>query len=210
MTLVGNKIVVIGGNSTTSTVNEIVEIYDPITHRWTSGPPILPARTLHTTVAFNETSLIVIGGLNDTDVLESVKLFNVQALTWSDVADYPFPIYGTACGIIKRNTVLCIGGKKPWLMIKNAYEIRMSSNSPTWKKEDKYEAKRPVFDGFLYSMRCFLYSMTISNSDIAHSPLLSRLNLTEENPTWNVIPLSPNLTFTHVSPYIIDGYIFAK
>ncbi|XP_059097390.1 uncharacterized protein LOC131891757 [Tigriopus californicus] len=207
MSLIGEKPIVIGGKFNGIDVNHgTVEIYDKNKKQWMLGPILVPIRRTHTALVLNETSLLVIGGYNGM-ILNSVKILNIIAMDWKDLDDLPIGTYAGVCGVLNLIYIVCIGGEQPDGVTGTAYALNMSLMNPEWERKSLFDTEEPIRDGFIFQSEALMFSMTLRTTNSGAARTLRRMNLTIDTPVWEVIATYPESSFTHVSPYITNGFI---
>ncbi|XP_059097392.1 uncharacterized protein LOC131891760 [Tigriopus californicus] len=204
MSVIGSKVIVIGGEDIIGSIHGQVEIYDRTQGQWILGPPLAPIRRIHTTVVFND-SLIVVGGYNG-NMITSVKILDLHTLSWKDLDDLPIGRCEMPCNVINNNYILCIGGEEPGTMAQSALGLDMSLSNPVWEMKPMYDLDEPVRTGFIFHLNEYLFCMTLRKANYESARTLRRMNLTKENPTWEVLASYPDSSFVHVSPYVFTLY----
>lgn len=204
MNIVGGKIVVIGGKSNATNCHGIVEIYDPITRQWILGPELVPNRKRLTTVALNESSLVVVGGQDTADPLTSVKVLDINAKSWSDFPDLPNPKENMICGMVNVTYLVCLGGSNKSSKVKAAFSLDMSTSDPSWKRSPLFDADESTVDGFIIRLDDRLLNLVKQNG--TKDTILREMSLSDESPSWKIIKAYPAYKFDSVSAYVVDGY----
>ena len=104
-----NKIWVIGGNDG-SDLN-IVEIYDPLTDTWTTGPSMNVSRRLPNTWVVNNRIYTGGGfGASDGGYLSSIELFDPIANQWVFAGSLPQNKYSSSC-VNLNGKIFIMGGR---------------------------------------------------------------------------------------------------
>lgn len=209
LSIVGNTPVVIGGRIPSGSRNGIVEIYDPTVHRWRLGPTLTPQRYGHSAVVINDTSVVVIGGL-DTVEMTSVKMLNVKESTWTDLLDLKFPTYGMACGLVDGTVIYCSGGIQTVArVVDTTFSMDLSSNNRTWNSRHLLALTRPSFGGSCFQLRQHLYCATTETTSLAPFRVLSRVDITTQPFQWIDIKHFKDTEFSKVMFYQTTGYLIA-
>jgi N-acetylneuraminic acid mutarotase len=96
---VNNKIYAIGGKIG-GTTTPIMEIYDPITDTWTTGPS-MPTSRSGSSAAAVDSKIHVLGGYTTTMVyLNTHEVYDTLTQTWTTAAAMPTPRAFMACGAV--------------------------------------------------------------------------------------------------------------
>lgn len=208
LNVVGDTPVVIGGK------NQIgdVEIYDHTTENWVPGPSIDPNRNSHSTVVLNETSLVVVGGLDNSGAqLNSVKILNIVDRTWNDLPNFPNKRFGMPCGIrYDSNEIFCVGGyqARPVEFVSNTFSLNLSAIDESWKERPNFNIQIPALGGFLLLLGNHLYCMTITQTNFIYAPTLRRIDIDDPNGKFVLVnsDYAPN-TYEVVVPFLTTGYV---
>jgi N-acetylneuraminic acid mutarotase len=109
--VVDEKIYVIGGAPSSSSVTSTVEMYDPTTDTWTRLANMPSARCAHATCAFDG-KIYVFGGTSPnmwSTAKKNIYVYDPQTDTWTQKADMPYA--NAFCGIaVVEGTIYLIGG----------------------------------------------------------------------------------------------------
>ncbi len=108
--VIGDKIYVIGGNSSSATVNSVY-IYNTITKQWSSGANMPTARYSESSVVIND-EIYVFGGAQQMAPnynLNTVEVYNSNTDTWRTIDAMPFERRATATTIVGNN-IYVFGG----------------------------------------------------------------------------------------------------
>jgi len=109
------RVVVIGGRSSHGggAYHPRCEIYDPAANQWrTSYGLMIEPRAQHTATLLPNNRILVVGGSNDSGVLNSVEVYDVDTDTWTEVASLNYArSQHTATRLRSTNQrVLVVGG----------------------------------------------------------------------------------------------------
>ena len=93
---VNGKLYVVGGYASTAPISpwlDRLDIYDPATDSWSSGPPIplFPGLFQHVVLALND-QVVVLGGGNAERALDTIYRFDPATGTWTQGARLPRPL----------------------------------------------------------------------------------------------------------------------
>ncbi|TRY80785.1 hypothetical protein TCAL_15444, partial [Tigriopus californicus] len=209
LNLLGDQPIVIGGRNNFQGNHGIVEILDPITHEWVLGPPLHPGRRAHATVVINQTSLVVIGGYDEppTQSMKSVEILSITERSWHPLDDIPIGVYNPVCGLLNQSFILCIGGRDSSQILNTAHGLALTSNNDLWERLPMFDTKESIMIGFLYQLRHELFCMSIRTEAFSELRQLLRMNLTDEDPKWELLELFPDSMFNNVGRYIMSGYL---
>ena len=114
-----------------------MDIYDPATNEWTSGPAT-PAPVAAAGTAALDGSMYVVGGCTGPEVCGTQAAYRYKpgATGWERLADYPEEVAWLNCGGIE-GVLYCAGGMRPGpivqvLSLKTAYSYDPGTN--TWTR----------------------------------------------------------------------------
>jgi N-acetylneuraminic acid mutarotase len=113
-TLVGNKVVVVGG-ATSSGLNNKTWIYDTTLQTWSAGRDALTRHIAHSAIALGAGKLLVLGGdctLGSAVACTSgsVEEYDVSANTWTAKAPMPTPLQSMSATLLQDGRILLAGG----------------------------------------------------------------------------------------------------
>lgn len=111
MGVVGNKIYVIGGQTTAQASLNVVEIYDTVANSWSTGTPMPTSRENGASAVVNNI-LYAIGGQDSNGPLKVVEVYDPVADTWSTKASIPTAT-DSMYAIAGNNVIYVIGGFNP-------------------------------------------------------------------------------------------------
>jgi len=124
------KLYVVGGTSgKTGRVMNIVEIYDPATKTWTTGPPLFQSRASASAIDFNG-EVCVVGGSDDDHPLASVEIFNPDDGKWRLLKPMSEPREGPAAVQFKGRLVVAGGRGRGNVATSNSEEFDLRTE--TW------------------------------------------------------------------------------
>jgi len=109
--VVGNKIYVVGGQTTGFTSLNVTEIYDTAANSWSTGAPMPTAREVGASAVVGSV-LYAIGGIGSGGPLAVVEAYDTATDSWSAKAPMPSAIdsmYAIAAG----NIIYVVGGFNP-------------------------------------------------------------------------------------------------
>jgi hypothetical protein len=111
-TLADGRILAVGGTTTTSSVGALasVEIYDPASGIWTSGPSLREARAYPVVVSLADGRVLVVGGARDKVPLASTEIFDPTSGTWTAGPAMTTPRSVFAGVRLTDGRVLVVGG----------------------------------------------------------------------------------------------------
>ncbi len=81
-----NKVLVTGGFGTKSGTSTSVEIYDPVTNKWTdlsTNSSMSTSRALHTSTKLQDGRVLVVGGYDGSKALTTIEIFDPSNSTWT-------------------------------------------------------------------------------------------------------------------------------
>ena len=117
VTLLGNgKVLIAGGNTYDGTddhYQDKAHLYDPASQKFESGGTMTVARGEHTATLLVDGRVLVTGGKNDTDYLESTELFDptkAVAQAWSKGPDMAKSRWSHTATLLQSGEVLIAGG----------------------------------------------------------------------------------------------------
>lgn len=112
-TLLSNgKVLLVGGNnSSTNYVND-VELYDPAADAWTAGMSLTTGRSFHTATRLPNGKVLVVGGFGGTPSanLASAELYDPVPGTWSSANSLGTPRRAHTATLLPNGNVLIAGG----------------------------------------------------------------------------------------------------
>ena len=87
-----------------------MEIFDPGTNEWETGPPMATGRMFHTATLLEDGKLLVVGGTGVEGHLRSAEIFDPAARTWSPAGRTSVSRSGHTATLLHDGTVLIVGG----------------------------------------------------------------------------------------------------
>lgn len=209
LNVVGDIPVVIGGKHSNGAPMGDVEIYDAATKKWVAGPFLSPKRASHSSVVLNETHIAVVGGLDYTNQLDSIKVLNMINQTWSELRQLSVASYGMVCGLAYEGAQLfCAGGSQKNIgYSRKTFSLNLTHSDAIWEQTGRFDIGAPVLGGFLFQLRNYLYCMTTKDSGNSKLVKLRRIGL-YDNSIWTVVKEDYNSQlFSNVMPYVASGHI---
>jgi hypothetical protein len=108
----GNGRVLVAGGTADGVATAATALFNPTGNSWSAGPPLAPARELHTTTLLGDGRVLVAGGRGaDGAPLASAEVYDPAANAWSPV---PGPLaaarYGHTATALPGGRVLVAGG----------------------------------------------------------------------------------------------------
>ncbi len=89
----------------------MVQLFDPRSGIWTSGPPMLEGRAYARTVTLLDGRVVVAGGFSASGTpLASVELYDPRNRAWSALSALAAPEWGGALALLSNGEVLVAGG----------------------------------------------------------------------------------------------------
>jgi len=88
------------------------EIYDPNTNTWTEVSNMLSSRFRHTATLLQNGHILVVGGTQETDALNTGELYNPEDNDWYLSLNLPEGIMGHTSDLLRNGDVLIVGGTK--------------------------------------------------------------------------------------------------
>jgi N-acetylneuraminic acid mutarotase len=113
---VGGKVIVAGGRfggGVGSEMTDVVEIYDPATNSWSTGPSMLAPRAGMSSVVANGCMYAIGGEGNDASprgVFEENDMFNPSTNRWERLQPLPLPIHGLTGAAFLNGLIYIPGG----------------------------------------------------------------------------------------------------
>jgi N-acetylneuraminic acid mutarotase len=108
--VIGQRIVLIGGFSTTTNVPVAqVHVYDLATHRWSKAAPLPRPRGGHAAVVLDG-RIHVIGGGNSQSTIADHSVYDPATDRWSELAPLPRAM-GSPAAVVHRGALHSIGGR---------------------------------------------------------------------------------------------------
>src|SRR5438477_10356875 len=95
------RIYVVGGESTSGATSTLLQIYNPQTQAWSSGPSMSTGRKQFQAIAATNVLIYAIAGLSSGNVATAtVEAYNITVNTWSGKASLPsaVPVFGATLG----------------------------------------------------------------------------------------------------------------
>ena len=87
-----------------------MEMFDPRSDKWETGPPMTEGRMFHTATLLTDGKLLVIGGTGVEGHLRSAEVFNPASRTWSSAGRTSVARSGHTATLLQDGTVLIAGG----------------------------------------------------------------------------------------------------
>ena len=87
-----------------------MEMFDPRSDTWETGPPMAEGRMFHTATVLEDGKLLVIGGTGVEGNLRSAEIFDPAAKAWSPAGRTSVPRSGHTATLLQDGTVLVAGG----------------------------------------------------------------------------------------------------
>ena len=87
-----------------------MEMFDPRSDKWETGPPMTEGRMFHTATLLEDGKLLVIGGTGVEGNLRSAEVFDPAAKAWSPAGRTSVPRSGHTATLLQDGTVLVAGG----------------------------------------------------------------------------------------------------
>jgi len=109
--LPSGRVLVAGGNPTSTTASSSASIYDPTTDAWTSTTSLATARLAPAFANLSTTRVLVAGGFGGGALLSSVEIFDSTTSTWSAGPAMPTARYGARAVALGAGRILVLGGR---------------------------------------------------------------------------------------------------
>ena len=87
-----------------------MEIFDPTSDSWETGPKMAAGRMFHTATLLEDGKLLVVGGTGAEGNLRSAEVFDPAASTWSPAGRTSVARAGHTATLLRDGTVLIAGG----------------------------------------------------------------------------------------------------
>ena len=87
-----------------------MEVFDPRSDKWETGPPMAEGRMFHTATLLEDGKLLVVGGTGAAGNLRSAEIFDPTARTWSPAGRTSVARAGHTATLLQDGTVLIAGG----------------------------------------------------------------------------------------------------
>ena len=87
-----------------------MEVFDPRSDTWETGPPMAEGRMFHTATLLEDGKLLVVGGTGVDGNLRSAEIFDPTARTWSPAGRISVARAGHTATLLQDGTVLIAGG----------------------------------------------------------------------------------------------------
>ena len=88
-----------------------MEMFDPRSDTWETGPPMAEGRMFHTATLLEDGKLLVVGGTGVEGNLRSAEVFDPTAKTWSPAGRTSVARAGHTATLLQDGTVLVAGGR---------------------------------------------------------------------------------------------------
>ncbi|MEK2687856.1 Kelch repeat-containing protein [Bdellovibrio sp. GT3] len=112
-TLTDGRILVVGGtvlNGPRPALNG-VEVFNPVTSRWSEAPALTEARSRHTSTLLSSGKVLVVGGMNDTAYRASAELYDPTTNSWSSANSMSVARANHTATLLPDGRVLVAGGE---------------------------------------------------------------------------------------------------
>ncbi len=87
-----------------------IELFDPRSDEWGTGPPMADGRMFHTATLLKDGKLLLIGGTGVEGNLRSAEVFDPNARTWTPAGRTSVARSGHTATLLQDGTVLVAGG----------------------------------------------------------------------------------------------------
>ncbi|ELT96873.1 hypothetical protein CAPTEDRAFT_120806, partial [Capitella teleta] len=115
-------------------------------NKWNELPPMLTARSHHSSILYNN-HLYIVGGINGNDFLDSAEELDMENLRWSRLPPLPHPVCQTCLAIVS-NKLLVFGGFRA--REENKTIEKYSPSTDTWSE---WTLKMPMKDFIRFVVR---------------------------------------------------------
>jgi hypothetical protein len=145
--VVGGRVWVFGGCRTFGTGLAAVEVYDPASDAWTTGPSMPESLYDFGAVAWRDSLIFIIGGGSwhpSMPPTNTVRLFDPTLQTWYTATALPVPLGAMACGIVGDTLLVATGWtssgptNRTWMGLLNPSNPRVIS----WHELDTLPGRR--------------------------------------------------------------------
>ncbi|MBM7783657.1 Kelch repeat-containing protein [Tenggerimyces flavus] len=170
-----------------------MDIYDPATGTWSSGPRI-PAATAAAGRAVLDDRLYVVGGCQGPEQCDATAVYRYDPadLVWERLADYPDEVSWLSCGAIEEQ-LYCAGGTRNWQRpVSSQATYSYNPRTDTWTRRadlpiDLWASASSVSDGRLELIGGVTDgTQLVTNEGFAYSPL---------SDSWTALPRSTYATY---------------
>jgi N-acetylneuraminic acid mutarotase len=172
-----------------------LDIYDPATNEWTSGPAA-PAPVAAAGTATLDGSMYVVGGCTGPEVCgtQAAYRYTPGATGWERLADYPEEVAWLNCGAIE-GVLYCAGGMRPGpivqvISLKSTYSYDPGTNTWTRRADlpmELWASASTVADGkLLVSTGITNGSTTATNQGFGYDP---------RTDSWSALPNATYASF---------------
>ena len=170
-----------------------LDIYDPATGAWSTGPRI-PAATAAAGRAVLDDRLYVVAGCQGPEQCDSTAVWRYDPadLAWERLADYPEEASWLSCGAIEEQ-IYCAGGMRNWQWpVTSRSTYAYNPRTDTWTRRadlplDLWASASSVSDGQLELVGGVTDgTQTVTNEGFAYSPLAD---------AWTALPRSTYATY---------------
>lgn len=103
-----------------------VELFDPVTLRWTPVAPLRQGRSEHAAVLLADGRVMVAGGTKGGTPLSSVEIYDPESGRWSAAADMPGARQRLTLAALPDGRVIAVGGRE---------DYRLTRTSAIWDPE---------------------------------------------------------------------------
>ncbi len=141
--VIGGKIYVPGGRTSSNEVSNVLEIYSPSEDQWESGAELPTGLSAYGMVSF-EGQLYLFGGWNGSKVVDSVYRYDPETDSWQELTSMPTARAYTGVSIIDEKIYIISGfdGEKSLANIEiYSPDLEGSENSP-WEIDDPLPGAR--------------------------------------------------------------------
>lgn len=136
------KIYVMGGQTNTGQIVDIVERYDPLNDSWETGLPRMKQDRANAAAVVFEGKIFIMGGISDKgEVLKKVEVFDPTQNRWESSSELDEERQGLAA-VVLNDVIYALGGSNEKDNLLKDVEF-YDKNKDEWHKVEDWKLKKP-------------------------------------------------------------------
>ena len=186
--LIGEKIYVPGGETSSGMLSDDLEVYDPRTDSWQQSAA-LPLPLSEYALAAFEGRLYLFGGWTGTEVSDRLYIYDPQENAWSTGSALPEPLRGAAAAVVGSKIYVLGGsdGQQVFDTVRVFYPNRAVAGETAWEERAPLPDGRAGLAAVALGDNIFIAGGTGSNGEEE----LGVLRYSETTDTWEQVSDAP-------------------